>query len=145
MRVWKNQENVKKVHNDLYTPIDPNDPSSETYITKIIRTVFPDKDRTKRNAIWAQSVLESIFDVKHLSPKVNAEIVDSWIETLTDVIHFYSVFINYSICYLFTLIIIGLFRMKICNRRKALKRRPDVRSLLVKTNRITNIRLCIWE
>src|SRR5947208_1488890 len=106
MRVWKNQENVKKVHDDLYTPTDPNDSSSETYITKIIRTIFPDKDRTKYNAIWAQSVFKSIFDVKYLSLKVNAEIVNSWIETLTDVIHFYSVFINYSICYLFTLTII---------------------------------------
>ena len=100
MREWKRSNSVKKVHEDLYAQVDEDDPSSDTYIAVIIRTVFPDKERTQRNAIWAQSVLETIFDEKHLSPKIDAEIVDSWIEALTDVIHFIQFFIIVFVLYL---------------------------------------------
>jgi ATP-dependent exoDNAse (exonuclease V) beta subunit len=85
MKEWKELENVQKVHEDLYTPSDPNDPSSDTYITLIIKSVFSsESERTKENGYWVQSVLEAIFDKKHLSPKIDSEVLDSWLEALTD-------------------------------------------------------------
>lgn len=85
MREWKMSEEVQQVHEDLYQPSDPNDPASDTYLTVIIKSVFPsEKERTNKNATWAQSVLEAIFDEKHLSAKIDADIVESWTGTLTD-------------------------------------------------------------
>lgn len=85
MRDWKNSSTVKKVHDDLYMPSDPDDQSSDTYITLIIKYVFTsEKERTNINAVWAQSVLEAIFDENHLSTKIDTEVVESWTETLTD-------------------------------------------------------------
>ncbi|CAG8636313.1 6206_t:CDS:2 [Funneliformis caledonium] len=52
------QNNVKKVHEDLYMPSDLDNPSSEMYMD-------------------TQSVLEAIFDEKYISTKINAEVVDS--------------------------------------------------------------------
>lgn len=85
MREWKTSEEVKKVHEDLYQPSDPNDPGSDTYLTVIIKAVFPsEKERTNKNATWAQSVLEAIFDENYLSPKIDVDIVETWIEALKD-------------------------------------------------------------
>src|SRR5687767_12257323 len=81
---WKTSEEAKTVHKELYDLSDPDDPRSDTLLTVIIKTVFSDKELTNENAKWAQSVLEAIFDVKHLSPKIDADIVESWTETLTD-------------------------------------------------------------
>ncbi|EXX56363.1 hypothetical protein RirG_216900 [Rhizophagus irregularis DAOM 197198w] len=85
MRTWKASKNVQQVHEDLYKPSDSNDPSSDTYISLIIKSVFAsDKERTNENAIWIQLVLEVIFDKKHLSSKIDANIVDSWTGNITD-------------------------------------------------------------
>jgi ATP-dependent exoDNAse (exonuclease V) beta subunit len=85
MKEWKTLDNVQKVHEELYMPSDPNDPSSDIYITLIIKSVFPsENERTRENGIWVQSVLEAIFDEKHLSPKIDTEVLDSWIDALTD-------------------------------------------------------------
>jgi len=63
----------------------PNDPESDTFLAVIIKTVFPSKkERTIKNATWAQSVLEAIFDENHLSPKIDVNIVEMWIEALAD-------------------------------------------------------------
>ena len=85
MREWKCSANVRKVYEELYTLIDPNDPSSDTYLVLIIKSVFPsENERTNENSIWAQSVLETIFDENHLSSKIDTEVVDRWTGTLTD-------------------------------------------------------------
>ncbi|PKC52642.1 hypothetical protein RhiirA1_543442 [Rhizophagus irregularis] len=85
MRTWKASKNVQQVHEDLYKPSDSDDPSSDTYISLIIKSVFAsDKERTNENAIWVQSVLEVIFDEEHLSSKIDADIVDSWTGNITD-------------------------------------------------------------
>src|SRR5436190_13845877 len=68
---------------ELYDLSDPNDPRSDTLLTVIIKSVFSDKELTNENARWAQSVLETIFDTKHLSPKIDANIIESWTEALT--------------------------------------------------------------
>ena len=62
----------------------PRDPRSDTLLTVIIKTVFSDKELTNENARWAQSVVETIFDTNHLSPKIDADIIESWTEALTD-------------------------------------------------------------
>ena len=78
MREWKVSEEVQKVHKSLYQP-------SDTFLAVIIKTVFPsEKERTIKNATWAQSVLEAIFDKNHLSPKIDVNIVKTWIEALAD-------------------------------------------------------------
>ena len=88
MKEWKGLKNVKKVHDELYSKSDPDDPNSDTYITLIIKSVFSsENERTKENGIWVQSVLEVIFDVEHLSTKIDTDILGSWIETLTDEEH----------------------------------------------------------
>ena len=85
MKDWKNNANVQKVHEELYSPIDPDDPSSDTYTATIIKCTFTsESERTTANAIWAQSVLEAIFDKTHLSTKIDMEVVDQWTEVLTD-------------------------------------------------------------
>jgi len=97
MREWKDSDNVKRVHDDLYKPSDPSNPSSEKYISLIINNVFAEKERTQSNALWAQSVLETIFDENHLSTKIDADIVDSWLEALTDtemVVILYNFFVH---------------------------------------------------
>jgi len=81
---WKTSEETKTVHKELYDLSDPDDPRSDTLITIIIKTVFSDKELTNENARWAQSVLETIFDTKHLSPKIDADIIESWTKALTD-------------------------------------------------------------
>ena len=78
MKEWKGLKNVKKVHDELYSKSDPDDPDSDTYMTLIIKSVFSsENERTKQNAIWVQSVLETIFDEEHLSPKIDTEVLGS--------------------------------------------------------------------
>ncbi|RGB25908.1 hypothetical protein C1646_771097 [Rhizophagus diaphanus] len=86
MQMWKASKNVQQIHEDLYKPSDSDDLSSDTYITLIIKSVFAsEKERTNENAIWAQSVLEVIFDEDHLLSKIDADIVDSWTRNITDI------------------------------------------------------------
>ena len=70
-------EEAKKVHKELYDLVDSNNPRSDILFTVIIKNVFSDKELTNENARWAQSVLETIFDTKHLSPKIDADIIES--------------------------------------------------------------------
>ena len=64
IKAWKTSKEVKVVYDNLYSPSVPDDPSSDTYAALIIRSVFPsDKEVTQENAVWTQSVLESIFDI----------------------------------------------------------------------------------
>ena len=81
---WKTSEEVKMVHKELYNLADPDDPRSDTRLTMIIKSVFSDKELTNENATWAQSVVEAIFDVNHLSPKIDADIVELWKEALAN-------------------------------------------------------------
>jgi hypothetical protein len=84
MREWKLSDDVRKVHDELYNPNNPDDPSSDSYISLIIQSVFTSKERTKANALWAQSVLEVIFDERYLDSKIDVDIVDSWTKALSD-------------------------------------------------------------
>ena len=78
MKEWKGLENVKKVHDDLYSKSDSDDSDSDTYMTLIIKLVFSsENEQIKQNAIWVQSVLEAIFDKQHLSLKINTEVLGS--------------------------------------------------------------------
>ena len=77
MLEWKTSEEAKTVHKELYDLSDPDDPRSDTLLTVIIKSVFSDKELTNENARWAQSVLKTIFDIKHLSPKIDADIIES--------------------------------------------------------------------
>src|SRR3989440_273681 len=81
---WKMSEEAKTVYKKLYDLSDPNNPRSDTLITVIIKTIFSDKELTNENVRWAQSVLKTIFDTNHLSPKIDADIIESWTEALTD-------------------------------------------------------------
>jgi len=79
MKAWKQQKNVKKVHEEIYTPSDPDNPASDTFLTLIIKSVFPaEEERTQANAIWTQAVLEVIFNEEHTSLKIEADIVETW-------------------------------------------------------------------
>ena len=78
-------EDVQKVHDDLYASSNPSDQSSDTYIALIIKSVFTsENERTNANVIWTQSVLEVIFDQNHISTKIDADIVETWTKTVTD-------------------------------------------------------------
>ena len=96
---------MKKVHDDIYSKSDSYDPNSDTYMTLIIKLVFSsENERTKQNAIWVQSVLEAIFDEQHLSLKIDMEVLDLWIKTLTDEEHIVIIiskkFIRFFVKYL---------------------------------------------
>ena len=95
MKEWKNSKSVCDVYEYLYKSADPDDEQGDTYISLIVNSVFAtEKERTKTNGIWVQSVFESIFDVKNLSTKIDTETVENWTETLTDT---EMVIIDYSI------------------------------------------------
>jgi len=79
IKAWKTSKEVKVVYSDLYRPSVPDDPSSDLYIALIIKSVFPsEKELTQKNAVWAQAVLESIFDVRYLSTKIDNDVIESW-------------------------------------------------------------------
>jgi len=79
IKAWKTSKEVKAVYGDLYRPSVPDDPSSDLYIALIIKSVFPtEKELTQKNAMWAQAVLESIFDVRYLSTKIDNDVIESW-------------------------------------------------------------------
>ena len=44
MREWKQSEEVKTVHDDLYKISDPDNESSDLYLTLIIKSVFAEKE-----------------------------------------------------------------------------------------------------
>ena len=74
---------MRQVYNDLYKPIDLNNPGSDTYVAVIVCSVFAEKECTMLNATWTQAVLESIFDTEHLSTKIDNEIIEKWMERLS--------------------------------------------------------------
>ena len=79
IKAWKTSKEVRAVYGDLYRPSVPDDPSSGLYIALIIKSVFPsEKELTQKNAVWAQAVLESIFDVRYLSTKIDNDVIESW-------------------------------------------------------------------
>jgi len=79
IKAWKTSKEVKAVYGDLYRPSVPDDPSLDLYIALIIKSVFPsEKELTQKNAVWAQAVLESIFDVRYLSTKIDNDVIESW-------------------------------------------------------------------
>ena len=79
IKAWKTSKEVKAVYGDLYRPSVPDDPSSDLYIALIIKSVFPsEKELTQKNAVWTQAVLESIFDVRYLSTKIDNDVIESW-------------------------------------------------------------------
>ena len=79
IKAWKTSKEVKAVYGDLYRPSVPDDPSSDLYIVLIIKSVFPsEKELTQKNTVWAQAVLESIFDVRYLSTKIDNDVIESW-------------------------------------------------------------------
>ena len=79
IKAWKTSKEVKAVYGDLYRPSVPDDPSSDLYIALIIKSVFPsEKELMQKNAVWAQAVLESIFDVRYLSTKIDNDVIESW-------------------------------------------------------------------
>jgi len=77
MLEWKTSEEAKTVHKELYDLVDPDDSRSDTLLTVIIKAVFSDKELTNENAKWAQLVVKTIFDTNHLSPKIDADIIES--------------------------------------------------------------------
>ena len=79
IKAWKTSKEVKAVYGDLYRPSVPDDPSSDLYIALIIKSVFPsEKELTQKNAVWAQAVLESIFDVRYLLTKIDNNVIEPW-------------------------------------------------------------------
>ena len=86
IKAWKTSKEVNAVYDDLYRPSVPDDPSSDTYLALIIRSVFPsEKEITQENAVWTQSVLESIFDVEYLSTKIDNDVIESWKNAIEEV------------------------------------------------------------
>ena len=82
---WKLSQNTRKVYEDLYKSSDPDDTASDTYVALIIKSVFAvEKERTHANGIWVQSVLEIIFDEKHLSTKIDSDIIETWTDAITN-------------------------------------------------------------
>jgi hypothetical protein len=85
MKVWKQDKNTRKVHDELYERSEPENDKSETYLSIIIKSVFAsEKERTNSNGVWVQSVIESIFDEENLSTKIDSEVIETWTESITD-------------------------------------------------------------
>lgn len=84
MLEWKKSGEVQLVHDELYNSSVPDDPSSDTFITIIIKSVFTNKELTRKNAVWVQAVLETIFDVEHTSSKMETEVIDAWVNAILE-------------------------------------------------------------
>ena len=82
MKNWKNSEETRLVHEDLYKFSVPDDESSDTYLAVIIKSTFSEKELTRKNAVWAQTVIKSIFDIDHLSSKIDTDVVDTWVDAI---------------------------------------------------------------
>jgi hypothetical protein len=53
MKVWKQDKNIRKVHDELYELSEPENDKSETYLSLIIKSVFAsEKERTNSNGVW---------------------------------------------------------------------------------------------
>ena len=76
MREWKQSKEAKIVHDDLYKISNPDNESSNLYLTLIIKSVFAGKELTQENVVWTQSILESIFDIDHLLIKIDTKVID---------------------------------------------------------------------
>ncbi|CAG8489902.1 16744_t:CDS:2 [Dentiscutata heterogama] len=64
---------------------DPDDLNFETFFSLIIKYVFvSDDEHTQANAVWTQAILETIFDKDYVSPKIDIDYVDMWIQKLTN-------------------------------------------------------------
>jgi hypothetical protein len=50
IKAWKERQDVRQVYDNLYKPIDPNNPGSDTYLALIIRSVFVEKECSMLNA-----------------------------------------------------------------------------------------------
>src|SRR6202000_2638468 len=87
MQEWKQKPNTRKVYEDHYKSSDSDNEKTDTYLILIIKSTFTaEKKRTVSNGVWVQSVLETIFDVKQLSAKVDTDIVDTWVGTINDTV-----------------------------------------------------------
>ncbi|CAG8823412.1 22290_t:CDS:2, partial [Racocetra persica] len=81
-KFWSNKL-YSEAYNDLYNSCDPDDPNSDIFLSLIIKYIFvSNEERTQANAIWTQAVLETIFDKEYLSPKINRNVIDMWIQKL---------------------------------------------------------------
>jgi hypothetical protein len=134
MRKWKSSEAVRKVHEELYNPSNPDDPSSDTYLSSIIQATFTPKERTKENAIWAQSVLEAIFDEDYLDSKIDAEVVEKWNKSLQVVsIRVYLVFFVFELLLTLMYIIFSLMTFQKVKNLLSLNPMNPVKQLRNKT------------
>src|ERR1700752_4179699 len=114
------EKNYKKAYNDLYNPCDLDNPNSEIFLSLIIKYVFVSNDEcTNANAVWIQAVLETIFDEDYISPKIDADYVDMWIQKLSNNENVCKLFINnltnffkHILFYLF----IFFFRILVCKK-----------------------------
>lgn len=101
MKIWKADRDVRKAYDDLYSPVDSNNESSETILSIIIRNVFVSEvEHTRKNAVWTQAILEIIFDESYLSPKVESDSVDRWYAKLIKVsiiLYWFLLFLSFFI------------------------------------------------
>lgn len=86
IKEWKLSDEAASVHEDLYKPSDQDDEHSETYLHLIIKNAFSEDEVTPANIVWAQSVLEAIFDVDHLSTKIDNDIIEMWTKIINKTI-----------------------------------------------------------
>jgi polyhydroxyalkanoate synthesis regulator phasin len=78
MKVWKQDKNTRKVHDELYERSEPENEESETYLSLIIKSVLTsEKECIDSNGMWVQSVIESIFDEENLSTKIDSEVIET--------------------------------------------------------------------
>ncbi|CAG8601387.1 10797_t:CDS:2 [Funneliformis mosseae] len=77
MKEWKQNKNTQKVYKDLYKSSNSEDEKVNTYITLIIKFIFTaEKERMASNSIWVQSVIETIFNEKYLSTKIDSKVIE---------------------------------------------------------------------
>jgi hypothetical protein len=122
MKAWKSSDEVNKVHDDLYNPNDPSDKASETYLMLIIKSVFNNEEVTTENVVWTQSVLESIFDVDHLSSKIDGDIIETWTKIIKNEGQVISVVNRVAFLFFLLFNILLLLRVKMMKRVKTMKR-----------------------
>lgn len=73
---WKKNPDVESCFNKLYNLIDPNNEESDTFMTLIIKKVWPKKSNLSNlHLAWAASVVEIVLDPNNPHLKLSESIV----------------------------------------------------------------------
>ena len=87
----------------------------------IIKSVFNNEEVTTENVVWTQSVLEAIFDVDHLSTKIDGDIIETWSKIIKNEGQVISIVNRVAFLFFLLFNILLLLRVKMMKTMETMK------------------------